>query len=113
MNLDEEEKIYEMRKKGAYFRIRDYSWWDLEILTEEEMKNGIKNLKKANYKVDYIITHCCPTNIQTLLNPSYKKDILTDYLQKISEQCELRNGILDIIMIIDKLTHSLHCCMKI
>ena len=26
LNLDEEEKIYEMRKKGAYFRIRDYSW---------------------------------------------------------------------------------------
>lgn len=90
VNLDEEEKIYEMRKKGAYFRIRDYSWWDLEIPTEEEMKNGIKNLKKANYKVDYIITHCCPTNIQTLLNPSYKKDILTDYLQKISEQCEFK-----------------------
>lgn len=26
LNLDEEEKIYETRKKGAYFRIRDYSW---------------------------------------------------------------------------------------
>ena len=23
------EKIYEYRKRGAYFRIRDYSWWDL------------------------------------------------------------------------------------
>ena len=76
------------QKRGAYFRIRDYSWWDLELPTEEEMQNGIKNLEKANYKVDYIITHCCPTNIQTLLNPSYKKDILTDYLQEISEKCE-------------------------
>ena len=32
----------------------------------------------------------CPTSIQTLLNPSYKKDILTDYLQEVSEKCEFK-----------------------
>ena len=90
LNIDEYEKIYEYRKRGAYFRIRDYSWWDLELPTEEEMQNGIKNLEKANYKVDYIITHCCQTSIQTLLNPSYKIDVLTDYLQKISEKCKFK-----------------------
>ena len=26
LNLDEEERIYEYRKRGAYFRIRDFSW---------------------------------------------------------------------------------------
>lgn len=91
LNLDEEEKIYEFRKRGAYFRIRDFSWWDLELPTEEEMQNGIKNLEKANYKVDYIISHCCPTNIQALLGGgTYKKDYLTDYLQKISEKLEFK-----------------------
>ena len=35
LNLDEEEKIYNFRKRGAYFRIRDYSWWDLELPTNE------------------------------------------------------------------------------
>ena len=90
LNLDEEEKIYEYRKRGAYFRIRDSSWWDLELPTQGEMQNGIKNLEKTNYKVDYIITHCYPTSIQTLLNPFYKKDILTDYLQEISEKCEFK-----------------------
>ena len=44
LNLDEEEKIYEYRKRGAYFRIRDFSWWDLELPIEEEMQNGISNL---------------------------------------------------------------------
>ena len=90
LSLDEEERICEYRKRGAYFRIGDFSWWDLELPTEEEMKNGIKNLEKVNQKVDYIISHCCPTSIQTLLNPMYKKDILTDYLQEISEKCEFK-----------------------
>lgn len=91
LNLDEEEKIYEYRKRGAYFRIRDYSWWDLELPTEQEMQNGIKNLERVNYKVDYIITHCCPTNIQALLGSgTYKTDYLTDYLQEISERCEFK-----------------------
>ena len=39
LNLDEEEKIYEYRKRGAYFRIRDFSWWDMELPTKEEMNN--------------------------------------------------------------------------
>ena len=91
LNLDEEERIYEYRKRGAYFRIRDFSWWDLELPTEEEMKNGIKNLEKVNYKVDYIISHCCPTSIQTILGAGeFEKDYLTDYFQKIKEKCEFK-----------------------
>lgn len=91
LNLDEEEKIYEYRKRGAYFRIRDFSWWDLELPTNEEMTNGLKNLEQVNYKVDYIIIHCCSTSIQAMLGRGrYKKDILTDYLQKISEKCEFK-----------------------
>ena len=90
LNLDEEEKIYEYRKRGAYFRIRDFSWWDLELPTNQEMENGIENLEKMNYKVDYIISHCCPTSIQALINSTYKRDILTDYLQQISEKCTFK-----------------------
>lgn len=90
LNLDEEEKIYEYRKRGAYFRIRDFSWWDLELPTSQEMENGIENLEKINYKVDYIISHCCPTSIQALINPTYKRDVLTDYLQQILEKCTFK-----------------------
>lgn len=59
-------------------------------LDEEEIQNGISNLEKVNYKVDYVIFHCCPTSIQTLINPTYKRDILTDYLQQISEKCTFK-----------------------
>ena len=91
LNLDEEERIYEYRKRGAYFRIRDYSWWDLELPTEDEMQNGIKNLEKVNYKVDYVISHCCPTSIQSIIGAGkFEKDYLTDYFQKIMEKCEFK-----------------------
>lgn len=91
LNLDEEEKIYNYRKRGAHFRVRDYSWWDLELPTEEEMKNGIENLKKVSFKVDYIISHCCPTNVQVLLSDGrFQKDYLTEYFQKISEKCDFK-----------------------
>ena len=91
LNLDEEERIYTYRKRGAFFRIRDYSWWDLEMPTKEEMENGIRNLEKVNFKIDYIITHCCPTSVQAILSGGlYKKDCLTDYLQKISEKCKFK-----------------------
>lgn len=61
----------------------------MELPTDEEMKNGMRNLEKANYKVDYIITHCCPTSVQAILSGgTYKKDYLTDYLQEICEKCD-------------------------
>ena len=91
LNLDEEEKIYLYRKRGATFRIRDYSWWDLELPTKDEMKNGINYLEKVNYRVDYIITHCCSTSVQAMISRgTYKRDYLTDYFQEISEKCEFK-----------------------
>ena len=54
-------------------------------------KKGIKNLEKVKYKVDYIITHCCPTSVQAILGGgTYKKDYLTNYLQKISEKWDFK-----------------------
>lgn len=77
------------------------------------MQNGLNNLEKANNKVDYIITHCAPTNVQALIGKGlYKKDYLTDYLQEISEKCDFKNGILGIIMIINKLTINMFYYMK-
>ena len=91
VDIDEEERIYNLRKMRAFFRIRNYSWWDLELPTEDEMNNGLKNLKKVNYKVDYIFSHCCPTSLLTLIGGTgFKNDLLTDYFQQISEKCEFK-----------------------
>lgn len=63
---------------------------NIRLLCEECNKKRSNNFEKVNYKVDYIISHCCPTSVQTILNPSYKNDILTDYLQEILEKCEFK-----------------------
>ena len=91
LDIDDTETIYRYKKLGKFFRIRDYSWWEQELPSKEEMENGLNNLAKVNYKVDYIISHCAPTNIQSLVGiTNCKPDYLTDYLQNISEKCEFK-----------------------
>ena len=63
----------------------------LRASSKKEMQNGIDNLKKVGYDVDYVITHCAPTSIQTLIGgESYRKDYLTDYFQKIYEKTKFK-----------------------
>lgn len=39
------------------FRSQGKNWWKEEMLTEEEASETLENLEKADWKVDYIITH--------------------------------------------------------
>ena len=69
------------------YRIKGSSWWEQELPTEEEMQNGLKNLEKHNYKVDYIITHCPPASTIALLGQGlYKQDVLTKYLEEVRQK---------------------------
>lgn len=71
------------------FRVNHVSWWKEELPNEKEMKEGMMNLERHNWKVDYILTHCPPTSILKQMDTGcglYKSDILTDYLQKIKER---------------------------
>ena len=77
-------------KSGLPFRIKHESWWEQELPNEVELEEGRKNLTAYDYKVDYVITHCCATSIQEVIDkgPGHllKPDILTDYLQEIEEK---------------------------
>ena len=46
-----------------HYRTEGVSWWPQERPTEEEFEEGMNNLAKHNYSVDYIITHTAPLNI--------------------------------------------------
>ena len=78
------EKKKRLERSYEPFRINHLSWWAQELANEEEMQEGRNNLRAHDYMVDYIVTHCCSTSTQTLLDGSlYKPDRETDYLEFI------------------------------
>lgn len=86
----------EMRaiKSMMPYRIIDVSWWEEELPNENEMEEGIKNLEKVGYQVDYVITHCLSTNVQERLERqitryytgTFVPDKLTDYFEKLESK---------------------------
>jgi len=38
-----------------------YSWWSAEMPSNEEYREATRNLERVCHKVDYIVTHTCPT----------------------------------------------------
>ena len=70
------------------WRTPGVSWWAEEIPSRETMEYGLENLERNGNKVNYIISHCAPTEIQKQINPFYHGDILTDYLEYIYRNIE-------------------------
>lgn len=77
------------------FRIEHESWWKEELPNEEEMNEGRTNLEKHHYQVDYVLTHCAPTDIQNKIYEEsecvLQTDVLTDYLQEIEEKLQYKH----------------------
>ena len=63
---------------------RGVCWWDEEMPTLQEMKEGRKNLAVNGNQVDYILTHDIPTRAYMRLysHPTYL-NCLNDYLSEI------------------------------
>lgn len=73
------------------FRIDHVSWWDRELPSEEEMQEGIDNLEKHDWKVDYILSHTPPASVIALLGRGlYEQDRLTKYLEEIRCKTEYK-----------------------
>lgn len=43
------------------------SWWPDEMPTDEEIEEGLNNLAKHHNKVEFVLTHDCPTSIEHLI----------------------------------------------
>jgi len=87
---DWRDKAKALDKQGKYmYQIKGLSWWEHELPSEEEMQNGWNNLRKHNYKVDYIITHSPSASVIALLGHGlYNQDILTTYLEEVRQKTE-------------------------
>lgn len=98
--LDKDSPTYnEDRKRavrsGLSYRVRNESWWEQELPTEEELQEGRDNLDKVGYSVDYVITHCMSGDMQDKLLDRYRygrygntfeRDVLTDYFDELEEK---------------------------
>lgn len=81
-------KTYRLDAAGALYRINHLSWWQEEMPSDIERKEGIDNLEKAGWKVDYIVSHCCSTDILTARSAGlYESDEQTDYFSWIRNKC--------------------------
>ena len=89
---DWKKKAKALEKQGKYmYRIKNLSWWEEELPSEEEMQNGINNLEKHDWKVDFIISHTPPASVIALLGHGlYEQDILTEYLEEIRCKTEYK-----------------------
>ena len=88
---DFKKKRSRLNREYIPYRINHVSWWGQELSDEAEMQEGTDNLWAHNNTVDYIITHCCSTSTQRLLNNRlYEADRETDYLEYIKNNVDYK-----------------------
>lgn len=63
------------------YRTEGISWWPEELPSTKEYNEALKNLKKNQYHVDFIITHCTCDYIMNKICSWYEHDKLTQFLQ--------------------------------
>ena len=78
------------------YRIENESWWAREIPSEKEYRHALKNLKKADNKVDFVFSHTAPAGFvvpfakKLGFNPTGNYDrtmeMLTEIEKRISYQ---------------------------
>lgn len=72
------------------YRTEGVDWFPQEIPSKEEYEEAWKNLEKAKWKVDYVLTHTAPTHLLYKIRRADRVEHLTDFLQAISEKLEYR-----------------------
>ena len=84
---DWREKAVRMQEEGKYlFRVKGYSWWPQEVESDDAVyQRGIDALQRVNYDVDFVFTHCAPSEIEEKMG-FHEHNRLTDYLQQIHEK---------------------------
>ena len=72
------------------FRKEGISWWSREMPSDEEYEEGLNNLDRVNNKVDYILSHCAPDQLQNQIAYWYEHDKLTNYLEIVRQTVDYK-----------------------
>ena len=72
-------------------RTEGKSWWAEELPSKEEYELALDNLEKHDFKVDYVISHCCATKwLQILYSWHNEADELTQFFDYLEETYNLQ-----------------------
>lgn len=64
------------------------TWWKEEAPTEDDMQNGLSNLRECGFKVDYIVTHEPPAVVKEFLDMNtLERARINTYLNEVQQQC--------------------------
>ena len=66
------------------------NWWKREIPSDEELAEGLENLKKSGNKVDFIVTYEPPAKMQDFLLGNGERNHINTYLSKIYDIAEFK-----------------------
>lgn len=77
------------------YRTVGRSLWLQELPSDEEYAEALANLEKCGYKVDYVITHCAPTDIQNRIakikrDHTYTENRLTEFFGEIRHKLDYK-----------------------
>ena len=85
------QKMRKLDEFGLPYRINLLDWWKEELPSVDELEEGIENLEKVNWQVDYIISHCAPLSIQLqLVGKSRGEDRLVKYFEGLQKKCTFK-----------------------
>ena len=81
---------------GAYsvdkmYRTEGITWFPEEIPSKEEYEEGWKNLEKADFQVDYILSHTAPREVAAAIGYGELSDDeveLRQFLQRVEDETE-------------------------
>ena len=88
-------------RTGLPFRILNESWWRQELPSPDELQEGLINLEKCDYKVDYVISHCASNSLQEKYEHYhlglgynigwYTQDKLTNYFEDLESKLQYKH----------------------
>lgn len=86
------QKIDQLRRQGKYrYRINGMSWWPEEMPNDMEYNTALENLDACGWKVDYVVSHCCPSSVQDILSSGiFQQDALTIFLEQLRNKLDFQ-----------------------
>lgn len=85
---DFKDRYSRLKRMGSRFRVLGRSWWPEELPSDAEYLTALETLERANWKTDYVVTHCASTHIALSMSRHNEADALSDFLETVDRRLE-------------------------